>query len=135
MAIIPWKEEYAINIAKIDEQHQKLVGYINQLYDAMLIGNGEEAVGEILEGLTIYTVNHFRTEERLMFTHGYSDYQLHKTQHDELEMQVLDFRNKTVDGNPRIVIELAEFLKKWLINHIAASDKIMGRYLKGKGVN
>jgi hemerythrin len=135
MAIIPWKEEYALNIAKIDEQHQKLVGYINQLYDAMLIGNGEEAVGEILEGLTIYTVNHFRTEERLMFTHGYSDYQLHKTQHDELEMQVLDFRNKTVDGNPRIVIELAEFLKKWLINHIAASDKIMGRYLKGKGVN
>jgi hemerythrin len=134
MAIIPWKEEYSVKIEKIDEQHKKLVGYINQLYDAMLIGNGEEAVAEILEGLTIYTIHHFRTEEQLMFSNGYSNYQLHKKQHEELEKQVIDFKNKLNNTNPSIVTELAIFLKSWLITHIAASDKIMGNYLKGKGV-
>jgi hemerythrin len=133
MAIIHWKEEYSINIPKIDEQHKKLVGYINQLYDAMLIGNGEEAVAEIIEGLIIYTVHHFRTEEQIMFSNGYSDYLVHKAQHEELEKQVLAFKEKLRDQNPRIITELAGFLKNWLINHIAASDKILGRYLNEKG--
>jgi hemerythrin len=134
MAIIPWKEEYTINIPKIDEQHKKLVGYINQLYDAMLIGNGEKEVAEILEGLTVYTVYHFRTEEQLMFGNSYPDYHQHKAQHDELEKQVSAFKDKYNERNPRIITELAGFLKNWLISHIAASDKIMGRYLNGKGV-
>jgi hemerythrin len=134
MAIIPWKEEYSVHIAKIDEQHKKLIGFINQLYDAMQNGNSEEAVAEILEGLTVYTVNHFRIEEQLMFSHGYSDYQLHKKQHEKLLEQVKSFKNTFTDENPIISIELAEFLKKWLISHIAASDKIMGNYLNEKGV-
>lgn len=134
MAIIPWKEEYALHIAKIDEQHKKLVGYINQLYEAMLNGTSDEVVAEILEGLTVYTINHFRTEEQLMFSCGYSDYHLHKKQHEELIEQVNFFKNKLLGSSYTVSIELAEFLKKWLINHIAASDKIMGKYLKEKGV-
>jgi hemerythrin len=134
MAIIPWKEEYSIHISKIDDQHKKLVALINQLYEAMLNGNSKEAIAEILESLTIYTVNHFRTEEQLMFSCGYSDYQLHKKQHEELIEQVNTFKKKYSGETPRISIELAEFLKKWLISHIAASDKIMGKYLNEKGV-
>ena len=135
MAVIPWTDKYSVRIEKIDEQHKKLVSYINQLYEAMLNKNKEQVIIEILDGLTIYTVHHFRTEEQLMITHSYSDYNLHKKQHEELEKKVTAFKESLLKGDRQIAIELAQFLKSWLINHIASSDQILGKYLKTKGVN
>jgi hemerythrin len=132
MAIFPWKEDYSIQIEKIDEQHKKLVSYVNQLYEAMMNGNSHAVIAEILDGLVVYTVQHFRTEEQLMISHGYSDYLLHKKQHKELMDEVKFFIEKYNKGEVKLSIELADFLKKWLINHIASSDKIMGNYLKDK---
>lgn len=134
MALFPWKDEYAIHIEKIDEQHKLLVGYVNQLYEAMKNGNSQEVMSEILEGLVIYTVQHFRTEEQLMLSHAYSDYKLHKKQHQELEKQVKIFIDKYRNNQAKVSIELADFLKNWLINHIGSSDKIMGNYLRDKNI-
>jgi hemerythrin len=133
MMLFPWKDEYAINIKKIDEQHKKLVGYVNQLYQTMKSGNSNEVIGDILDGLVIYTVHHFQTEEKLMFKHGYSDYEYHKKQHEELEKKVKNFVEKYKKNEARLPIELADFLKNWLINHIGSSDKIMGKYLNTYG--
>ena len=37
MALITWDDSYSVKVDKIDGQHQKLMGLINQLHEAMKI--------------------------------------------------------------------------------------------------
>jgi hemerythrin len=133
MEIIPWIDDYTTTIGKIDEQHKKLVNYINRLYTAMHNKRTHVEIEEILEGLTVYTIQHFRHEEQLMFTYSYADYYRHKDQHTSFLHKVIDFKVKYKEGDENLGTELAVFLKKWLINHIAGSDKIMCKYLNDNG--
>jgi len=134
MSVFNWKEDYSVSVPSIDAQHKKLIGYINQLYDSMKIGNGNKAIAEVLEGLTLYTVIHFHAEEQLMIQFKYYNYPSHKKQHEDLIKRVDDFKKQFTQENHKIIFELAEFLKKWLINHIAVTDKVLGKYLQAKGV-
>ncbi len=36
MPLIPWSDQYSLMIDSIDNQHKKLVGFINQLHEAMM---------------------------------------------------------------------------------------------------
>lgn len=134
MTILPWTEQYSVEIKKIDNQHKVLLDYLNSLYEAMLLGKDNDILSEIFDGMTIYTVTHFRTEEQLMFTTGYSDYAVHKLEHQELIRQLKELRLRFNSGEPKVMIELTTFLKNWLVNHISGSDKIMGKYLIDNGV-
>jgi hemerythrin len=134
MAVFNWKEDYSVSVPSIDSQHKKLIGYINQLYNSMRVGDGSKAIAEVLEGLTSYTLNHFNAEEQLMIQFKYYNYPSHKKQHEDLIKKVDEFKKQFTPENHKIIFELAEFLKKWLINHIAVTDKILGNYLQAKGV-
>jgi hemerythrin len=133
MALLPWTNNYSVYIEKIDSQHKILLGYLNRLYDSMLKSEGEAILKELFDGMKVYAFTHFRTEEQLMFSTGYPDYEEHKKQHQTFveKLNGLQFNYKI--GDKQVVIELTNFLKNWLINHISGSDKIMGRYLKSKG--
>lgn len=132
MAIIHWSEEYAIHIEKIDNQHKGMIDYINSLYDAMLNKEKNNILENVLEKLTIYTVNHFKTEENLMIEYSYTDYETHKGEHQNFILQIKSFKEKYKKGESRITVELTIFLKNWLTNHIKASDKILGSYIEKK---
>ncbi len=51
MPLIQWNESFSVNVVEIDKQHQKLVGMINDLYDAMHQGKGNDVLGKIIDGL------------------------------------------------------------------------------------
>jgi hemerythrin len=40
MALIQWNDGLSVNVVEIDRQHQKLIGMINDLNDAMRQGKG-----------------------------------------------------------------------------------------------
>lgn len=40
MAYLNWTDELSVGIARIDQQHQKIVGFLNDLYEAMQAGKG-----------------------------------------------------------------------------------------------
>lgn len=48
MAFIPWGAEFSVSIASIDEQHKKLVGYVNELNDAMAQRKGKDVLEKSL---------------------------------------------------------------------------------------
>lgn len=134
MALIKWSERFSVNIKVIDEDHMKLAGLINTLYDAMCMGKGNDVLGKVLTDLIDYTVYHFRTEEDFFESYGYSEFRQHKKEHDELTNQAVELKNKHDRGEVVLTIEVMNFLRDWLINHILDSDKKYISFLNSKGV-
>jgi len=59
----------------------------------------------------------------------------HKKEHDDLTKQVLDVKKKFQEGaTATLSMEVLNFLRKWLLNHIQGSDKKYGPHLNAKGI-
>jgi hemerythrin len=134
MAYFDWKAEYSVNVAMIDGQHKRLVDLLNQLYDAMKAGKGNEVVGKVLEDLVDYTKKHLADEERLLQSNGYPAFAGHKAEHVRITAQVVDYHRQYKEGNVGISVKLGNFIKDWLINHIQTVDKKYSAFLNGKGI-
>jgi len=134
MALMVWGDNFSVNVTQIDEQHKKLVGMLNDLYDAMKEGKGKNAAGNVLSGLVQYVATHFATEEKLMKEHAYPEYLKHKMEHDALTKQALNLQKQFLEDNPVLTVELMKFLQDWLSNHILGTDKKCGTYLNSKGI-
>jgi hemerythrin len=135
MALFAWSEKYSVNIREIDAQHKKLIGMVGQLNDAMRQGKGKQALGEVLRNLIEYTRTHFAAEERLMKTHGYPEYESHKTKHESMTRKVADIYREYQDGKATITLEVMNFLESWLDKHIMGTDMQYGPFLNGKGLS
>ncbi len=134
MGFIKWSDSYSVKVAEIDNQHKKLIGLVNQLYDAMRAGKGREALEPVLTELVNYTVYHFSTEERLFREHGYPDYEQHKKIHDDLTRKAKDLKEAFARGNKMITIDVMLFLSNWWNIHILEEDKKYVDFLHSKGV-
>jgi len=130
MAYIDWSDEFSVKVEEVDDDHKRLVNMVNELHD--LFGQGavdKDGLLDLLEKLLSYTSWHFRHEERLM--QNYSDPELfnHKKEHEDLEKQATELYEKLLGGDDSVPAMLLPFLKDWLINHIAGTDKQMGHFL------
>lgn len=118
MAFLEWKDEYSVNIKIFDAQHQKLVSILSELYKAMKKGKGKEALEKILTELTGYVDVHFKNEEKYMAENNFPGYIQHKKEHDALAEKTLELKSRFDKGEGIVTIEVMNFLKDWLINHI-----------------
>ncbi len=134
MAFFTWSDSYSVNIQEIDEQHKKLIALLNKLFEAMSIGKGREVVGPVLKEVIDYTVYHFGTEERLFQLYGYPKSASHKKAHDELTRQAKELKQSVDAGKKLVTVEVMNFLKEWLYNHILEEDKQYTSFLNNKGV-
>lgn len=134
MVRIVWSEKYDVNVKRVNEEHQKLFGMINDLYDAMNIGTGQYIVGNIIDGLVDYTKFHFKTEEDIMIRIAYPDYEKHKFQHDAFVKKVAEFQEKFKKGAILLSLDVLKFLEDWLINHICKMDKAYSTYFNKNGI-
>lgn len=129
MTFMPWSEEFAVGLERIDQQHRWLVDTTNELHDAL---HGEtlrrEQIQALLEGLVDYTMNHFILEEEMFERCNYPGGAAHKRLHDKFSatlMQVLtDF-----EAGGDIASGVLELLKDWLVQHILVADKAYAPHL------
>ncbi len=133
MPLFIWKPSYELNVPEIDVQHRHLVGLINELYDAMKDGRGQEVLDHILDELQEFIRQHFDTEERFMQKHNFPDLERHKEEHRKLGTQVQELTELRLYGNKISTPELMSFLCNWLRDHLAGTDKEFGDYLKKSG--
>lgn len=135
MTFMPWSSELEVGIAQIDEQHRWLVDKTNELYDSLAGSDTDSAeVGEVLEALMDYTVNHFILEEELFQRLGYPESAAHKAQHDKFIAQVMDLLHRheagEVSGNDTLSL-----LADWLAHHILKVDKAYVAFFHDRGVH
>ena len=81
-----------------------------------------------------YTAIHFTHEEELMQIYDYPKYTEHKREHDALTQKVTDFYTRLQSGKASFSLELMQFLRNWLIDHIQGSDRAYSGFFNGKGV-
>lgn len=135
MPLMQWNPKLSVGIAQFDQEHQRLVGMVNDLFDAMQAGKGKDALGRILDGLITYTQTHFAHEEQFMAQHGFPGLAEHKAEHVALAAQVAEVQKKYKAGNTgTLSLEVLNFLKNWLLKHIQGTDKNYGPFLNAKGV-
>lgn len=134
MAFLTWDEKYSVNVKEIDAQHKKLVEMVNGLHDAMKLGKGKDIMTQVLQDLINYAGSHFATEEKYMTKFNYPAYLQHKSEHEKFVKQVLDFQNQYNSGQVAITLEVMNFLKEWLVNHILGTDKRFGPFFNENGL-
>ena len=123
MTLIKWDNTLSVNVKEIDTQHQRLIELINQLHSLMMSGQGKEAIGLVLEDLIDYTKTHFSYEEKLFEKFGYAHTKEHTLEHKKLAEKVISFQNDFKAGKTSVTIDVMNFLKDWLTNHIKGTDK------------
>jgi hemerythrin len=131
---VSWKQEYSVGIQSIDEQHVKLLNLINNVRAAVLCDTGPDFERGALEDLIGYTQGHLKYEEELMRTHLYFDYEAHKGQHDQMVSQVERYMQLYKEKGSVILPEVADYLQRWLVQHIQGTDRKLSGFLSTKGV-
>jgi hemerythrin len=124
-----WDAKYSIGVSSVDAQHQNLFAIGRELHRAMEAGVGRGTAGRVLDRLVRYTAVHFAHEERLMRQHDYPDLAQHTAEHEAITGAVMAFRDEFRRGQTAINVRLLIFLKRWLEEHIAGSDRKMEPFL------
>ncbi len=120
---IKWNNKYSVGISIIDEQHKKLLGFLNKTIDAKEHSDNKEELKELLEEMTKYSLEHFETEEAYMIKFDYPGCRYHSQEYYDFFSKIITYLDKEVNGDYHISNELIEYLKQWLVNHIQVSDR------------
>lgn len=130
MAMFQWTDVMSVGVASMDHQHKQLFQLINQLYEAMQAGKGDQLVQDILMKLSGYTRTHFAAEEEILRKIRYpglnSQIALHKAFVDKVGQMIRDVKG----GKKIATVSLATFLKDWLVTHIQKEDRQYGLYIQ-----
>jgi len=130
MPLFIWKPSYELGIPEIDLDHRKLVGMINELYEAIKQAHGHELIGQTIDRLLEYAHRHFDTEESFMRASRYPGIEAHESEHQAFREQVKVMAARCCEGKCPPTIEMMNFLRDWLRDHVTTTDKELGKYLK-----
>ncbi len=116
-----WTVQLNTGIDVIDQQHRRIVEYINQLEDARSGEYSRAEVAVIINELVDYTISHFAFEESMQEEAKYPFAKSHKKVHDLFAERVGVFQAKFDQGED-IIKALNSMLVTWLFNHIKRDD-------------
>ena len=135
MSFIAWNDRLSVGVEIIDSDHKKLVGMLNELYDAIADGTSKEILGDLLDRLVEYTSVHFAREESFFSRTGYPGAEAHKFEHANMIAWLVEMRTRLKSGSAMgPSLELVNYLKDWLFDHILGSDMEYGPHLNAMGI-
>ena len=131
---IAWRDELAIGVPAIDDQHQELFRRFNTLLKACNEGRGKEEVGQLIQFLRDYVAVHFLDEETIQVEQAYPGFAAHQRQHLEFvgRLDALHRQFFAEGASLPLVIQTNAMLVEWLINHISKADRLIGDFLRSK---
>jgi len=132
--LVEWGPKYNIGIQEIDNQHKVLVDIINRLYAAFGSNSNKKEIKKNLKELVDYTVYHFGNEEEYFNKFGYRDTPAHLEQHRKFIERIQKFGEEFEHGDSTVSLDIINFLKDWLINHILKVDSRYVPLFKEKGI-
>jgi hemerythrin len=134
MAFIEWSSSLSVGLEEIDAQHRELIGLINSLSEAVGEGRDRATVATIFEALGNYALTHFGLEEKYFDEFRYAAAQAHKDEHAAFVRKIGEYKAEFSAGRAEPPEKLLAFLRTWLTNHIAFSDRKYKSLFAQKGI-
>lgn len=130
MTFMQWDDAFAVGLPEIDKQHQWLIHTTNLLHDELARSAPDRAfIGEVLDGLMDYTVNHFILEEELFQRCSYPGGDAHKRLHDKFSATLMGVL-QDFEAGADIASGMLELMKNWLVQHILIADKAYAPFVQ-----
>lgn len=134
MPLIQWdKSRFTVHVAEFDEDHRELVHLLNDLHSAMKSGQGRDVIrGPRLSELLERKRLHFSAEEAWLQRQGYPGLESHRQEHQRAHARVAEFQNRIHSRDVVVSVELLEFLRAWLVDHILTVDREYSAYFAAR---
>ena len=117
---ISWTPDLDTGIPVIDQQHRRIVDFINDLEAAQVLGDKAQ-IKQVIYDCIDYTLSHFAFEESMQEEAGYQYCKPHKKVHELFTRKVSEYQQRMELGDD-IAEELHGMLARWLVNHIKRDD-------------
>lgn len=129
---IEWTKDLATGVDEIDNQHKELFRRINNLLEACMQAKGKDEVGNVINFLEEYVIEHFDAEEAIQKQRNYPDHKSHKALHDEFRKNFAELKRQLESEGPGLplVLHTNRIVVDWLIKHIGRIDKTLGAFIK-----
>lgn len=134
METISWDSSFSVGVARLDEQHKRIIGMINLMISAPDNTVKSETISETLTRMTQYAEEHFVTEEQLMEDHGYPDFLAHRDEHREFWKKTETLCMDTMQEHTDLPVDILEFLRGWWNQHILTTDMKYRTFFNERGV-
>ena len=129
---LAWSDKFSTDIVSIDRQHQQLL-FLSQNLLNVLSSEGSSLAEkqETFQDLVDHVLAHFAYEERIMRNIGYSNYEQHIVEHNdiraEIKLMMKDVMNaEGVDDWKGLV----SMVQVWVLRHIVASDIPISNFIQ-----
>lgn len=121
-----WQDIYSLGIEEIDDQHKHFFELVNKIYDALLDGEKKDTNWVVIIGeLCNYALYHFSTEETYVLKFQCEGIEHHIKLHDSFRQKTKEFMSRVSECTDfkDLALEVADYARDWLTNHILAIDK------------
>lgn len=130
--LIQWTSDLSVGNATLDAEHQEWIRLLNEFYIGIKGGESTEKLEELITGMIAYTHYHFSNEEKHMIALNFPDIESHKEKHEVFAAKLNEYHDKIKSGKMVLSIEVTNYLKSWLVNHIKGSDQQYARFINKK---
>jgi len=132
---VQWDDSYSVGVELIDKQHKQLFDFTNALYEGCRRGEtaAREHFIETLHATVDYVAVHFSTEERIMEKINYPDTANHKREHADFVKKIMESQKELEEDKKGVALKFVQFLRDWVLSHIAICDKKFVEYLNKQG--
>ncbi|MBT7306793.1 MAG: bacteriohemerythrin, partial [Gammaproteobacteria bacterium] len=127
---IVWSARYSVGSATMDQQHQRLFEYINQMigcYADIESSSSRQKILEILPEFHNCAAQHFKAEEALLSEVNYPDLKSHIASHNRYDERITACYQSAMDEKQ--TCSLIEFLLNWWGRHTLEKDMAYKEYL------
>jgi hemerythrin len=123
--MVEWSSAFSVGIKLIDDQHKGLLDLVNDMFNHITGNEEDERVyfKKVIERAVQYVKVHFTTEEKIMIHTKFPGYAEHKKAHDSFVLTVVEKVKDFEAGKKFALLEFTQFLKEWILTHIAIMDK------------
>lgn len=129
MLQIKWDAAFQTGHPVVDGQHKNLFVLVNKLQEAISEKKSKMVVQDAIDLLTDYINTHFKTEEEIMQSNGYPEYESHKMAHDGLKEYAMKLIKLYHINKVDLTATIYHFLSEWIQNHIKEVDYKMINWL------
>ena len=126
-----WDDTLLVGVARIDHEHKVFFDLILSLSEVDDNVDNHSHVLDLLRELELYAQFHFCSEENIMKSVQYPDYETHASEHrsllGKLKTRIREFQTKSI-SLPAIV----SFLWQWFSFHTTKVDMQLAQFIQEK---